>query len=96
MNKPLNEYNIGDQVIVILKWEDASHEDNQSKDVEGVVVDIGTYVENYIGQKIVLPKVKVKYLRTYWDSSNKKTYEKENEEWFYYDSNIKLKNIPEE
>lgn len=44
MNKPLNEYKVGDQVIVILKWGDAS---SPNKDVEGVVVETGNYVENW-------------------------------------------------
>lgn len=87
MNKPLDEYKVGDEVIV-LTW-DAACETNEYKGVEGVVADTGTYVERHINGTKTYPKVKVKYLRTYWDSGT--TYEKETEEWVYYDTQIKLK-----
>lgn len=83
----LDEYKVGDKVL-IFTW-DVTCDFNEQSYKEGIVVDIGTYNENTINGIAPHSKVKVKYLRTYWNPSS--PYEKEVEQWVYYKTQIKLK-----
>ena len=84
----LDKYKIGDLVDIYTR--DASCKCNIPEWFPAEVVDVGIY-EYYITNKLYsCPKVKVKHLRTYW--SEEGLFKKENEEWFYYEHQIRLRN----
>lgn len=83
----LDQYKVGDKVI-IFTW-DAECDFDEQSEKEGIVIEVGTYNEKTSNGIKTHPKVKVKYLRTYWKPSS--SFEKEVEQWVYYNTEIKLK-----
>lgn len=107
MNKPLNDYKIGDEVKILTSNPELSLNSNQNFWHDGVVVDIRTIHPEFGSRHKPYPIIVVKFNRTYVkaesiykDMQGIKVfvdydltyYKKESQEGFFYTGHIKPRN----